>query len=137
MVLYYSSLRKLVNRIWLRKNISVRKGTLVLPIQRLHQIAHQLRLPFLGPKVPTVLPRPKQTLVTVGIGGGGRNWLDHLVQPLLACCSGLRCFLCGVSVITALAAKGSTDVLKLPQGPCGAESVQGQSSVPVVPVGRG
>lgn len=73
MVLYHSSLRKLINRIWLRNNISIRKSTLILPIQRLYLIAHKLGLPFGGQKVPPVIPRLMRMLVTAGMGRGGRK----------------------------------------------------------------
>lgn len=49
----------------------MRKGALLLPSQWLQQTARQLGVPFLRQKVPTVLPRPEQMLMSAGIGGGG------------------------------------------------------------------
>ena len=49
---YFITARKLIHRVRLRENVNVRKGMLILPIQRLLLISYQMELPFVGQKVP-------------------------------------------------------------------------------------
>lgn len=63
--------------------------------------------------------------------------MGHLGHPLMDRCSGPHSFLRGAPVITAVTAKGGTDVLEPLPGPCEAERVRGPSSLPEVPLARG
>lgn len=49
---YFITARKLIHRVQLRENVNVRKGMLILRIQRLLLISYQLELPVVGQKVP-------------------------------------------------------------------------------------
>ena len=72
----------------------------------------------MGQKVPTVLPRPEQMLMTAGMGGGGGK---DGVGPLGPSPHGVPLRIppsCAASVITDVTAKGATDVPEALPGPC-------------------